>query len=341
MKLASIDTTAGPGSAPAGHGAGSAGATRRRLERLERQRSVRLAFVGQSTYFEQTALEKPAGRISPAFVDHRAGAEPQRMLAGLRDCEPDVVVAFRPELIPFEAFDEIDALTVGFLTEPLPRPAGAVHPDLERRLEYLRELDAGNFDRIVSFDPLIADSVRAHTPIWRSIPLPVSDSLFAEPQHVRGQPRALFTGRSTEHRETLLAGAKHHLDLIHVNHGVVGEGLMRLLRETAIGVNVHNEAYPTYEARVSVYLAAGHLVITEPLSPTHGLEPGIDYLEIGSAPELFATLRDAIHRLDAYWRVRVRGRMKAERFRASAVWPRLVEDLRRDLEVFGSSRRGG
>jgi hypothetical protein len=36
--------------------------------------------------------------------------------------------------------------------------------------------------------------------------------------------------------------------------------------------------------------------------------------------------------------VRIRGRRKAEAFRASHVYPRLAEDLLRDLRVFGTQR---
>jgi hypothetical protein len=36
--------------------------------------------------------------------------------------------------------------------------------------------------------------------------------------------------------------------------------------------------------------------------------------------------------------VRVRGRLKAEGFRASRVYPRLVADLLADIDAFGSSR---
>ena len=38
--------------------------------------------------------------------------------------------------------------------------------------------------------------------------------------------------------------------------------------------------------------------------------------------------------------VRVRGRRKAEQFRASRVYPRLIADLLADLRAFGSQRAG-
>jgi hypothetical protein len=37
--------------------------------------------------------------------------------------------------------------------------------------------------------------------------------------------------------------------------------------------------------------------------------------------------------------VRVRGRRKAEQYRASRVWPRLIEDAIADLDAFGTERR--
>ena len=78
----------------------------------------------------------------------------------------------------------------------------------------------------------------------------------------------------------------------------------------------------------------------EPLSPTHGLEPGIDYLEFAEPDELLCMLRTVSRHPEAYRRVRVRGRRKAEQYRASRVWPRLVEDAFADVEAFGTSRRG-
>ena len=42
---------------------------------------VRVAFVGQSVYFEHCALQAPAGGLEPSFVDFRAGAPAEPMLA--------------------------------------------------------------------------------------------------------------------------------------------------------------------------------------------------------------------------------------------------------------------
>ena len=93
---------------------------------------LRLAFVGQTTYFASCSLQQPAAGILPTFIEFRAGADAEAMVVSLRAFDPDVVLVFRPEIVPAGAFGELDALTIGFITEPIPRTDGASHPDLER-----------------------------------------------------------------------------------------------------------------------------------------------------------------------------------------------------------------
>jgi hypothetical protein len=302
---------------------------------------LRVVFVGQETYFRATSLTAPAAGLVPRFVEFRAGGEPERMLEALAAFSPDVVIAFRPEIFPAGLFHDLSAVTLGFLTEPLPRAGDRPHPDLQERLDQTRAIDPLNFDRIVSFDPLFVEAASPIVPVWRSVPLPVDDSHFATAQTSAVPPRVLFVGRSTEHREAFLVPVKHVFDILHIAHGAHGDDLRELLLKTDVGINLHNEPYPSFENRVCLHLAAGNLVVSEPLSPTHGLEPGIDYLEVCD-PEDLLRLIDQIHRYpDLYRRVRIRGRLKAEAFRASSVYPRLLHDLFIDLEVFGTERTAG
>ena len=298
---------------------------------------LRVAFVGQSTFFRACALEGDAEGLHGTFVEHRGGADPGALIGALEALEPHVVVVFRPEIVPAGLFAGLRATTVGFLTEPLPR-RGDSHPDLERRLRELGSVDAGNFDRIVSFDPLIAETADRVLPVWRSLPLPVADRYFRDVEPLTGSPRVVFIGRSTEHREKMLTPAKHQFDILHLAFGVDADMLERTLAEHDVGINLHNEPYPSFENRVALHLAAGHLVLSEPLSPSHGLEPAIDYLVVTGAGDLVAAI-DALRRYPGvYHRVRVRGRRKAEGFRASRVYPRLVRDLLADVATFGSAR---
>jgi hypothetical protein len=295
-------------------------------------------FVGQSVYFRQCALTIAAGGLDPSFVDFRAGARPAPLLAVLQQLDPDVVIVFRPEIIPAGLFASLRAVTIGYLTEPLPRD-GAGHPDLRERMRWLEQVDPANFDRIVSFDPLIAETAGRVVAVWRSLPLPVTDSHFMTVRERDRPPRLLFVGRSTDHRERLLEPIKRSSRrIVHIGHGLHGDELERLLRWADVQLNLHNNPYPTFENRVSIALAAGHLMITEPLSPRHGLRAGHDYLE-ASDPEGFAALSaELADDPGAYLDVQAAGRESAERFRASRVYPELISDALADIAASGSAR---
>jgi hypothetical protein len=169
--------------------------------------------------------------------------------------------------------------------------------------------------------------------------VPVGDRYFqAVGAPLRGHPRLLFVGRSTPHRERVLMDVKHHHDLLHLAFGVGAGDLEQAMAEHDVGINVHNEDYPSFENRVCLHLAAGHLVLSEWLSPAHGLEAGMDFIEITGPGSLWHAV-EMLGRFPGLWhRVRVRGRMKAEQFRASRVWPRLLHDAIADVGAFGSAR---
>jgi hypothetical protein len=298
---------------------------------------MRVAFVGQQTFFAACSLDRPVAGWEPTFLEFRRGADGERLRAELDDLAPDVVAVFRPDTVPAGLFAGLAAATLGFLTEPLPRTsAGPVHEDLQRRLFELSQVDPANFDRIISFDPLIAGSAaQAGLDVWRSVPLPVADRFYGPATAPLREARILFSGRGTEHREQMLAPAKARFDLLHVAYGTTDDELERFLREHDVGLNVHNEPYPSFENRVLIYLAAGLLVLSEPLSPRHGLTPGVDYLECAGPREIVAALELGTRVPGIHQPIREHGRRTAERFRASRLWPRVLEDLRVDLQAFG------
>jgi hypothetical protein len=299
---------------------------------------VRVAFVGQSVFFAQCSLEHAVDGVEPCFVDFRSAAPPQPMLAQLRELDPDVVLVFRPEIVPRGSFEDLRAHTIGYLTEPLPRRAGEKHPDLRARLRWLKEVDPGNFDRIVCFDPLIEQTAASVLAVWRSLPLPVADSLFCDVRERSCPPQLLFVGRPTEHREELLAAVKERYPVVHIGHGLFGERLARFMARADVQLNLHNNPYPSFENRVCAALAAGHLVISEQLSPRHDLEPGRDYLEFEDAEQLAALVGELQRDRDAYLDVQRAGRAQAERFRASRVYPQLLREAVADIEASDSPR---
>jgi hypothetical protein len=301
---------------------------------------LRLALVGQRTYFEACALGDEHPALRTRYIDFRYGANRSALVAALDDFRPHVVIVFRPEIIPAGLLTDLPAATVGFLTEPIPRTGGDVHHDLQHRLGELERTDPSNFDRFVSFDPLIADTAQRVLPIWRSLPLPVADRFYAPVRRVDGLPRVVFVGRSTPYRERFLLPSKHEFDLLHLAFGLDADRLVSVMADHDVGINLHNEEYPSFENRICLHLAAGHVVLSEPLSPTHGLEPGLDFVEIRNPWQLQHLIGMLRRFPNMYHRVRVRGRRKAEDFRASRVYPRLVSDLLADLAAFGTHRSG-
>jgi hypothetical protein len=300
---------------------------------------LRVAFVGQRTYFETCAMSSPGAGIEPRFVDFRGGANTGELLSELDAFGPDVVVVFRPEIISPGLFASLRAPIVGFATEPLPRAGEETHDNLEWNLVELDRADRANFDRVICFDPYGWDAAAARLPAWRCLPLPVDDRLYRPVAPARCPPRMIFIGYSTMHRESYLLRAKHEFDVAHYAHGLMGEALRETLAQADVGINLHGVPAPlSFENRVLLHLASAHLVISEPLEPTFGLESGIDFIEMLSRDELRLRLHQIHQHPDAYERIRIRGRDKAEQFRASRVWPAVMGDLFADLAAFGTDR---
>jgi hypothetical protein len=272
------------------------------------------------------ALSAPAGGLEPAAVGLRGVPDAEALRPRLAELAPEVVVFLDPAVVTPGLLNDLDALTLGFAAAPPPRGGGAAAP-----------MAVDQFDRIVTAHPP-RPAASNHLPVWRSLPLPVDDRFYAPVRRWRRPPRPVFVGRATEHRERWLIDAKHEFDLLHVASGLQGDGLRELFARTDLAVNVHREPAPEFEHRVPLHLAAGHLVVTAPLEPRHGLVPDVDMLVVRSPAELVRCLRSVRAVPQGYDEVRRHGRRSAERFRGSRVWPRLVSDLVRDVRVFGSGR---
>jgi hypothetical protein len=273
---------------------------------------LRLAFVGRLAVFAPAALESDDERVRTLFVDHRRGGDPAETRAALDAFAPHAVVVFRPGAVAPGAFAGLRAPVLGVVTQPAEVPA------------------SDDADRVMALSPCRLPGA------WRSMPTPVADRFFRPVRRVHGVPRMLFLGPPTAHRERYLLDVKHRFDCLHPVFGLNAGELERLLDAHHIAFNLDGE--PGFADRVPLHLAAGHLLITEPLGPGYGLESGLDHLEVSHPEELLQAAATARAYPDAYHRMRVRGRQKAERLRASRVWPALVRDLLLDLRAFGTHR---
>jgi hypothetical protein len=311
------------------------------------ERPVRVVYVGRVIEDRKWTLTARAGGIVPNFVDHRTDDLVER-LSALR---PDVVVVFEPQRLPRGVAGGLPAVTVAYVLQPLElaytkaengdpwRVADALDPGaVEQWLDVVGAFDSGEYDRILAADPRVA-RLSGGLDVWRSPPLPVDDALYRPTDQPLLGAKALFIGESTDYREWFLVEAKHHYDLRHYAFGLAGDRLAQILAETSVGVVLPPGPFSTFEPAAPLHLAAGHVLLAAPLAPPRGLESGLDHLTIHGHGDLLHYLYEITTQPAAFEVLRQRGRVRAEEFRASRIWPRLIRDLFLDLQAVGSWRR--
>jgi hypothetical protein len=287
---------------------------------------TRVAFVGPPTLLDVCAPEGTPGLRCKSFAARDGGHEP--IVGSVRSFAAEAIVVIDPARLPSQTVHELAALpslTLGMLPEGVPDGETA--------------LAVGALHRVVSFDPMLTGEPLGERRIWRSVPPPVSDRLFAAGRPLHRAPRAMSIGRSSAHREEMLTPSKHHHDLLQLIHGVAGADLREMLSECDVGVYVGREPGGRFGLQAGMHLAAGQLLLSEPLDPAHGLERDIDYLGVDSPKALEWTLQRLARFPEMHERIRIRGRMKAEQFRASRLFERLLHDLVLDVAAFGASER--
>ena len=150
---------------------------------------------------------------------------------------------------------------------------------------------------------------------WRTMPLPVADTLFAPAAGETSAGRALWLTPDCPRRRSYLERFPHSIEFVDSGGATVA-------------VNLHDTDRAAFEPRAARALAGGELLVSEALEPSFGLEPGIDYLEAHDLTDLFVMAENAARAPAAYAAIRARGRRKAECFRSSRVVERLAQDLR-------------
>lgn len=287
---------------------------------------LRVAFLGPQVWLDACAPAEATRSMRVARFAFCGSVDAERVLGAATGFDPHVTVIFDPASVPASALPLVPGVSLGVLMGAAPE-------------EGMLDLDA--LDRVVSFVPALTGTQLGGTEVWRAICRPVSDALFADVRPLHHAPRVISIGRSSMHREQMLMPAKHHHDLLQVIHGVSGEPLRELLEECDVGVFVAGEPGGGFGQQVGTHLAAGHLLLAEHLTPAHGLERDIDYLHFDS-PDGLVWVLDRLRRFpEMYQRVRHRGRLKAEQYRASRVFDRVVHDLLADVAAFGSGRGAG
>jgi hypothetical protein len=210
-------------------------------------------------------------------------------LKALESVAPDAVVTFEPSAEQQDVIEELDVPTVLWWSGKTPGPA-------------------------TGRQRIVADSGRQDD-VWRSSSLPVADRFYKDPA-APATPRAVWLGPPSSRRAECLKHFDSRIEILDEDSA-----------DATIAINLHDESQPGCEHRALRALAEGRLLISETIRPSRGLEPGIDYLEARHLGDITHALDNAVRAPASFERVRLRGRRKAELFRASRVIPRLVDDL--------------
>jgi hypothetical protein len=248
-----------------------------------------------------------------------------QVLAQACELDCDLMVVLDPPAFSADVLAQLPCTTVGVLMDAPPSSGE-------------QGRSCATLDRLVTFDPALTGKIICGLEIWRAIPPPVSDAFFRACKPPHRAPRTISLGRSTAYREWILMPTKHHHDLMQVIHGLGGPPLAEVLAEYDVGVYVGLEPGGEFGWQAGLHLAAGHLLFSEPLLPAHGLEADIDYMQFKSPDELVVMLDRLASFPEMHRRAQIRGRFKAEHFRASRVFARLVHDALLDVAAFGSRR---
>lgn len=287
----------------------------------------RLAFLGPPGWLDVSCPPAAHGdRVCCLPV--LDGTDVEDLVYEVTRFAPDVTVVFDPVCLPVGILAGLPGVTLGIVV-------GGLDGDTRGATAAA----AGALDRVASFRPALTGTEMGSARMWRAIPPPVSDVLFAPVRPLHGAARIMTIGRSTEYREHILLPAKHRHDVLQVISGVRGARLAQLLGEYDVGVYVPPAYGGGFGAQVGMHLAAGHLLLANALEPAHGLERDIDYLNFETPGELVGVLHRLARFPEMHQRLRMRGRMKAEGYRASRLFARVLDDLLLDVDAFGPGRQ--
>ncbi len=270
------------------------------IARIPCEAELPIVFVGQPEYFSKVYMD--------AIVDGYGHEFPidsldQRKLSSLPEfvhahgCK--TVIVFRPEFFHSHAhilqyLKDIGVTLIGYSTEPIPhdRQIGW-HRDQILRLKNLLQARHLPYDHIVHMDGSSYGTLSFFGFNRLScFPLPTSKHMYHSLPDTKKKYDVLFLGRSTEYREWMMSRIKQKLDVLHITHGMFYES-NRLMNESRIVLNLHNEPYPNFENRAFQALFSGAILVSDKLSGPY-LQANKHYHCVSNPDELLNICEDIL-----------------------------------------------
>lgn len=252
-------------------------------------KQTKVAFVGQPEYnsplYENDLDDTYTTTNFCTLFDLKLNRMSAQSMSPLIEFRPDISICFRPEYFSKELLAALSGIKVGISTEPFPKCVdGKFYYSLDSISRFRNLLQAAplGFDFIFHYDSSsLSFMAEMGINLSGTVALPVATRTWTPP---RGAERAntwdvVFLGRSTTHREKHFLPLKRDLRFLHISHGIMGKDMLPFYHASTIGLNIHSEPELMWEPRVQQLMAAGLLVVSEPISPNEILVPGEHFIE--------------------------------------------------------------
>jgi hypothetical protein len=274
-----------------------------------------VAFIAQPEYFDFHYREVLEDVYTVKYFPNTFSENPS-FFKSLVEFDADINIFFRGELIPEEVLHSLNGLRVNLSSEPFPKIIDSnsivYTEDSLSRFEFFLRIFNRPFDYIFHYDE-ISKSFFENQGIDLSgyFPFPIATEIIKPGESIKKWDM-FFSGRSTPHRDKFFGPLKRDFNFLHINHGVAGPDLLDFIHQCRVTLNVHAENEISWEPRTQFLIAAGSLLISEPLSPTCPLRPGIDFIEVNDPWKMYETCEQIITNYNTYKHIAENGRKRIE-----------------------------
>lgn len=274
----------------------------------------KIAFIAQPEYFSFHYSNVFDDMYEVGYFQNSFSEDPA-FFNDLVAFDADINIFFRGELVPEEVLVSLSGIRVALSSEPFPKIVNhsvIYTEDSLNRFEFFLRIFEKNYDYIFHYDE-ISKQFFENQGIQLSgyFPFPIATECI-NPELQEAKWDMFFSGRTTPHRDKYFGPLKRDFNFLHINHGVVGADLLDFIKKCKVSLNVHAENEISWEPRTQFLMAAGSLLISEPLSPTCPLRPGIDFIEVNDASHAYETCKQVIQNYDAYKHIAENGRKRIE-----------------------------
>lgn len=225
---------------------------------------MKIIFLAQTHYFDCCIPDSLDGYEVSKINLHYPNVE------SLRNAESDIWFFFCPYFFPKGLIDSMKGKKVWVSTEPIERPY-----ELQNMVKLYQ---SAHFDYVTHYDKTHLEKMKSMgIKVDLEFQLPVNFNKY-RPLKKEKRYDLFFSGRSTPHRETMMATLKRDYNLLHAAHGLIDDHYVELLNSSRIALNIHIDSFRQLQHRVQNMMACGVFVVSERLSHNDGIKEGEHYI---------------------------------------------------------------